>query len=112
MQVRYYNNGEENKIDGRTALMTIDTRSKIDEAAVSFLFKIKIYPFRRITPDNDSDKATARFGGPETGVVKRTADSNGVVALGVDLSLPGKLGGLGYGHQMPFRVFSFISTFI
>lgn len=89
--------------------MTIDTQSKIDDAAVSFLFKIKIYPFRRINP---SDKATARFGGPETGVVKRTADSNGVVALGVDLSLPGKMGGLGYGHQMPFRILSFSSTFI
>lgn len=90
--------------------MTIDTQS-IDDAAVSFLLKIKIYPFRRKvdTTNRTTAKATARFGGPETGVVNRIAGHNGLVAFGVDLGLPGQMGGLGYGHQVPFQVFSFSS---
>ncbi len=83
----------------------------IQDAAVSFLFKVKVYPFRPKTAVVEKKtRATARFGGPETGVVNRVAGNNGVMAFGVDLWLPGEIGGLGYGHQMPFQTYS-VSSF-
>ncbi|XP_046461298.1 uncharacterized protein LOC124207738 [Daphnia pulex] len=96
-----------------TTTTTTTTTLTVDDTNVSFLFKLKVYPFRHklfaaVTANNhEMMKATARFGGPETGVVKRPSPSgnnnnNGVVAFGVDLGLPGTLGGMGYGHQIPF----------
>lgn len=88
--------------------MTINAHP-IDDAAVSFLFKVKYYPFRKTIDERDGTanwKPSARFGGPETGVVKRVAGNNGVVAFGVDIALPGQIGGLGYGHQVPFQTVS------
>jgi hypothetical protein len=103
----------EAKMDTGTKMTT--TTLTVDDTNVSFLFKLDGYPFRHkliaaLTADNqEMMKATARFGGPETGVVKRTTpngknNNNGVVAFGVDLGLPGTLGGMGYGHQIPFSI--------
>ena len=117
VQQRFYGNQDpiiDNRMteeeEGGTTVMTINARP-IDDAAVSFLFKVKYYPFRKtVVEQNRSDwkkmRATGRFGGPETGVVKRVAGQNGVVAFGIDLSFPGQIGGLGFGHQVPFQTVS------
>ena len=93
----------------QSAVVVNATVTAIDETAVSFLLKVKIYPFRILASQSDKKLATARFGGPEMGVVKRVEGDNGVVAFGIDLGLPGSVGGLGYGHQIPFQIFSFSS---
>ena len=96
----------------QSAVVVDATTTAIDETAVSFLLKVKIYPFRILADQSNikpANKATARFGGPETGVVKQVSGDNGVVAFGIDLGLPGSVGGLGYGHQIPFQIFSFSS---
>ena len=101
-------------MDQGTTTTTTTTTLTVDDTNVSFLFKVKVYPFRRnvlaaLTARNNKMRSP-RFGGPETGVVKRRTtngdptNNNGAVAFGVDLGLPGSLGGMGYGHQIPFSI--------
>ena len=88
-----------------TGTTVVATNVSIEDTAISFLFKVKIYPFKKLTKSSAA-RATARFGGPETGLHKRVG-TNGVVAFGLDLGLPGQLGGFGYSHQFPFQTYTF-----
>jgi hypothetical protein len=97
-----------------TTTTTTTTTLTVDDTNVSFLFKVKVFPFRSnkvlaTLAASNKEMRGHRFGGPETDVVKRptsqgTTNNNGVVAFGVDLGLPGSLGGMGYGHQVPFSI--------
>jgi hypothetical protein len=97
-----------------TTTTTTTTTLTVDDTNVSFLFKVKVFPFRSnkvlaTLAASNKEMRGHRFGGPETGVVKRptnqgNTNNNGVVAFGVDLGLPGSLGGMGYGHQVPFSI--------
>lgn len=74
----------------------------VEEAAISFLFKVKIYPFRK--KKGNKTVETGRFGGPHTGVGVLDGD-NGVFGAGVDFGLPDG-SGFGYGEDSPFKTFS------
>lgn len=87
-------------VDERTSL-TIDSLS-INEAAVSLLFKLKFYPFRKPFARKHG---TARFGGPNTQAGAQEGD-NGVVGAGIDFGLPDG-SGFGYGSESAIKTFSF-----
>ena len=81
--------------------LTIDSLS-INGAAISLLFKVKLYPFRKKV---DRREGTARFGGPNTPAGLENGD-RGVVAAGLDFGLPGG-SGFGYGSQTALKTLSF-----
>ena len=85
------------KVGDRTTV-TIDSLS-INDAALSLLFKIKIYPFRKISGENEDPNAEeigqARFGGPNT---KAGINDRGIVGAGIDFGLPDG-SGFGYGRS-------------
>ncbi len=87
-------------VGDRTSL-TIDSLS-INEAAISLLFKVKFYPFRKTI---NRREGTARFGGPNTQAGLADGD-NGVVGAGVDFGLPDG-SGFGYGSETSIKTFSF-----
>jgi len=80
---------------GDRTTVTIDSLS-INDAALSLLFKIKIYPFRKLSGENVDDNQAveqARFGGPNT---KAGLNDRGIVGAGIDFGLPDG-SGFGYG---------------
>ncbi|KAI9561383.1 hypothetical protein GHT06_012340 [Daphnia sinensis] len=101
LELRYRGQQQPNALDERTASTTLMT---IDDATVSFLFKVKLFPFRLKTV---LDESSSRGGG---GSSLGTAPETGIVAFGIDIGLPGSLGGLGYGHQMPIESLSISSV--
>lgn len=80
----------------------------VEEASISILFKLKIYPFRKAKEELIVEKA--RFGGPETDVGDGTAQ-NGIWGAGIDFGLPDG-SGFGYGEDVPFRTFSISRVYI
>ena len=76
----------------------------VEEAAISILIKVKIFPFRKPKDNLNRTLETARFGGPYTGVGDLAGD-NGVFGAGVDFGLPDG-SGFGYGEDRPFKTFS------
>ena len=94
---------------GLTTTTTTVATLTVEDANVSFLFKVKVYPFRRkvlasLAAKNKVIGETPHFGGPPERPSADGNANNGVVAFGVDLGLPGALGGMGYGHQVPFSI--------
>ncbi|KAK4004514.1 hypothetical protein OUZ56_006248 [Daphnia magna] len=89
-----------NALDERTASTT--TLTSIDDATVSFLFKVKLFPFRLKTA---LDESSARGSSSSA-----TAPETGIVAFGIDIGFPGSLGGVGYGHQRPIESLSISSV--
>lgn len=88
-------------VDDRMTSLSIDSLS-INDAAISLLFKIKFYPFRKSGGDRHG---TARFGGPNTGAGSAEGN-NGVFGAGVDVGLPNG-SGFGYGSESSIKSFSF-----
>ena len=76
----------------------------VEEIAISVLFKVKIFPFKKLK-DEMVIVEQARFGGPTTGVTEGT-ENNGIWGAGIDFGLPDG-SGFGYGEEAPFKTFSF-----
>ena len=90
-------------VDDRTSLTT-DSLS-VEKTAVSLLFKVKFYPFRKPSTNR---LGTARFGGPNTQAGETEGD-NGVLGAGIDFGLPDG-SGFGYGSESAIKTFSFSSS--
>ena len=83
-------------------LSEADVKKVTNEANISFLFKVKIFPFRKLNETIVAPSVgTARFGGPHTGVADQAKD-NGILGAGIDFGLPDG-SGVGYGEEAPFK---------